>query len=144
MNVRSMMTSSNENLFRVTGHLRGEFTEFPAQRPVTRSFEVFLNERLSKQSRGWWFETPSCPLWRNCKDLRILLPLPLPCCLSGQETVILLSTWDKLRGCGHCLSQWPSSISPFGVTRSILPLVASYFSCYNVTFEIVSIRDAFY
>ena len=31
-----MMTSSNENIFRVTGHLCGEFTgpgEFPAQRP---------------------------------------------------------------------------------------------------------------
>ena len=31
--------------------------EFPAQRPVTRSFDVFfdlrLNKRLSKQSRGW-------------------------------------------------------------------------------------------
>ena len=41
--------------------------EFPAQRPVTRSFDVFLylrlNERLSKQSWGWWFETPSRPLW---------------------------------------------------------------------------------
>ena len=41
--------------------------EFPAQRPVTRSFDVFfdlrLNKRLCKQSRGWWFETPSCPLW---------------------------------------------------------------------------------
>ena len=24
------------------------------------------NKRLSKQSRGWWFETPSCSLWRNC------------------------------------------------------------------------------
>ena len=35
--------------------------EFPAQRPVTRSFDVFfdlrLNKRLSKQSWGWWFET---------------------------------------------------------------------------------------
>ena len=35
--------------------------EFPAQRPVTQSFDVFfdllLNERLSKQSWGWWFET---------------------------------------------------------------------------------------
>ena len=34
--------------------------EFPAQMPVTRSFEVFfdlrLNKRLSKQSWGWWFE----------------------------------------------------------------------------------------
>ena len=32
--------------------------------------------------------------------LRILLPFPLPCCLSSQETVIHLSTWDKSRGCG--------------------------------------------
>ena len=43
--------------------------EFPAQRPVTRSFNVFfdlrLNGRFSKQSRGWWFETPSRPLWRQ-------------------------------------------------------------------------------
>ena len=51
-----MMTSSNGNIFRVTGHLCGEFTgpgEFPAQRPVTRSFDVFFdlrpNKRLSKQ-----------------------------------------------------------------------------------------------
>ena len=44
--------------------------EFPAQRPVTRSFDVFfdlrLNKRLSKQWWGWWFETLSCPLWRHC------------------------------------------------------------------------------
>ena len=29
-------------------------------------FDLFLNKRLSKQSRGWWFETPSRPLWRHC------------------------------------------------------------------------------
>ena len=44
--------------------------EFPAQRPVTRSFDVFfdlrLNKRLSKQSWGWWFETISRPLWGHC------------------------------------------------------------------------------
>ena len=43
--------------------------EFPAQRPVTQGFDVFfdlrLNKRLSKQSWGWWFETPSHPLWRH-------------------------------------------------------------------------------
>ena len=47
--------------------------EFPAQRPVTRSFDVFfdlrLNKRLSKQSWGWWFETLSRPLWRHCNGL---------------------------------------------------------------------------
>ena len=44
--------------------------EFPAQRPVTRSFDVVfdlhLDKWLSKQSWGWWFETPLCPLWRHC------------------------------------------------------------------------------
>ena len=44
--------------------------EFPTQRPVTRSFDVFfdlrMNKRLSKQWWGWRFETPSRPLWRHC------------------------------------------------------------------------------
>ena len=44
--------------------------EFPAQRPVTRSFDVFfdlrLNKWLSKQSRDWWFETLPCSLWYHC------------------------------------------------------------------------------
>ena len=44
--------------------------EFPAQRPVTRSFDIFfdlrLNKWFSKQWWGWWFETLSRPLWRHC------------------------------------------------------------------------------
>ena len=27
-----------------------------------------MNQRLSKQSRGWWFKTPSCQWWRHCND----------------------------------------------------------------------------
>ena len=46
--------------------------EFPTQRPVTRSFDVFfdlhLNKRLSKQWWGWWFETLTRPLWRHRND----------------------------------------------------------------------------
>ena len=42
----------------------------PTQRLVTWSFDVFfdlrLNKRLSKQPGGWWFETPSWLLWRQC------------------------------------------------------------------------------
>ena len=48
-----MMTSSNENIFRVTSPLCGEFPgsgEFPVQRPVTRSFDVFFDLRLKN---GW-------------------------------------------------------------------------------------------
>ena len=43
--------------------------EFPSQRPVTQSFDVFfdlrLNKRLNKQSWVWWFETPLCSFWRH-------------------------------------------------------------------------------
>ena len=43
--------------------------EFPSQRPVTWSsdvsFDLRLNKHWSKQWRGWWFETPSCSLWRH-------------------------------------------------------------------------------
>ena len=46
--------------------------EFPTQRPVTRSFNVFFDLRpdkqLSKQWWGWWFETPSCPLWSKSDE----------------------------------------------------------------------------
>ena len=28
-----------------------------------------LNKRLSKHSCGWWFETPSRPLWRHCNEV---------------------------------------------------------------------------
>ena len=69
------MTSSNETFsallalgarnFPVTG-------EFPTQRPVTRSFDVFFVWRLNKRRwfetpwiKGWWFETPSRSLWRH-------------------------------------------------------------------------------
>ena len=48
--------------------------EFPSQRPVTRSFDVFfhlcLNKRLSKQSWVRWFETPLHSLWRHCNDIK--------------------------------------------------------------------------
>ena len=76
-----MMTSSNGNIFHVTGHLCGVSSvtsEFPAQRLVTRSFDVFfdlpLNKWLSKQLWGWWFEMPSCPLWCHCNGSARTIP----------------------------------------------------------------------
>ena len=71
------MTSSHENIFRVTGPCAGNspvIGEFPSQRPVTRSFDVSFDLRLDKRSRkqswGWWFQTPSRSLWRHCNALR--------------------------------------------------------------------------
>ena len=44
--------------------------EFPSQRPMTRSFDVFfdvrLNKRLSKQFTCQWFKTPRRSLWHLC------------------------------------------------------------------------------
>ena len=83
--MRYMITSSNGNIFRVTGPLCGEFTgsgEFHTQRPLTRSFDVFFdlrqNKRLSKQPRGWWFEAPSWSLWRQCNEHRLDHSLVFP------------------------------------------------------------------
>ena len=66
------------NIFRVSDLFAGNSPvtgEFPTQRPVTRSFGVFfdlrLNKRLSKQSWGWWFETPSRSLNRRCNGFDI-------------------------------------------------------------------------
>ena len=73
-----MMTSWNGNIFRFTGHLCREFTG-PRWIPRTKAsdsepwcfFYLRLNKRSSKQSRGWWFETPSRPLWRHRNDSRV-------------------------------------------------------------------------
>ena len=57
---KRMMTSSNGNIFRVTGRLCGEFTgpgEFPSQRPVTRSLVfslicVWINDWVNNSEAG--------------------------------------------------------------------------------------------
>ena len=61
--------------------------EFPAQRPVARSFDVSLicalNKRLSKQSWGWWFKTPSCSLLRHriSQNTMRTTPAGFPVCI---------------------------------------------------------------
>ena len=72
---RDMMTSSNGNIFRVTGHLCRVFT---GHRWIPRTkasdaerwcfLDLRLNKRLNKQSWGWWFETASHSLWRHCNE----------------------------------------------------------------------------
>ena len=87
--------------------------QFPAQRPVTRSFDVFfdlrLNKRLSKQSLGWWFETPSCPLWHHfnqidensCDSFRGLCLAVVPCsnhqrlCSTTQIMRLIFVHWNE-------------------------------------------------
>ena len=71
--IYAMMTSSNGNISALLSLCAGNSPvtgEFPSQRPVTRSFDLFfdlrLKNRLSKQPRRRRFETPSGPLWRHC------------------------------------------------------------------------------
>ena len=115
-----MMTSSNGNIFRVTGPLCREFTgpgEFPAQRPVTRSFDVFSdlhpNKRLGKQPWGWWFETLSWSLWRQCNDLTLLSLWGLWTSLNVIGGWLVRSTlritvarWQSLLTCPLCWELW--------------------------------------
>ena len=61
-----MMTSSNGNIFHVTGPLCGEFTgpgEFPLQRPVTRSFDVAFDLRLNKRLNNWVSARQNFNIW---------------------------------------------------------------------------------
>ena len=46
-------------------------------RHVFSFLDLRLNKRLSKQSWGWWFETPSRPLWHHC-NVTGCQPLPEP------------------------------------------------------------------
>ena len=70
-----MMTSSNGNIFGVTGLLCGELTGprwIPHTEASDAAFWCCLKKRLSKQSRRWWFETPSHSLWRHCNGVSII------------------------------------------------------------------------
>ena len=55
--------------------------EFPPQRPVKQSFDVFFdrrcNKRLRKQSWGWWLERPSRSFWCHCTEYRFTFALYL-------------------------------------------------------------------
>ena len=91
--IPNMKTSSNGNIFSVTRLLCGEFTdhgEFPAQRSVTRRFDVFfdlrLNQQLSKQWRRRWFETPSHSSWHHCNEKQVL-------CLQNNNIRIFRRHW---------------------------------------------------
>ena len=75
MSPMDIMTSSNRNILALLAICVGNSLvtgEFPSQRPVTRSFNVFfhlrLNKPLSKQSWCWWFGTPSRSLWCHCNE----------------------------------------------------------------------------
>ena len=70
--------------------------EFPSQRAVTRNFDLFfdlsINEGLSKQTQGWWFVTPSRPLWRQSNEKRFKPNKDIVC--------------EKTINCWHYYTDW--------------------------------------
>ena len=121
-----MMTSSNGNIFRVTGFCAGNSPEtagnspvtgeFSSHRPVTRSFDVFfdlyLNRQLSKQSRGRWFEMPSRSLWHHCNVVPNSDPVIWAAMGSfGVQRVTLVQFWigetGQIGGFRALWKKWP-------------------------------------
>ena len=109
-----MMMSSNGNIFCVTGPLCAGNSpvtgEFPAQRPVTQSFDVFfdlcLNKWLSKQLWCWWFKMPSHSLWCNC-NVYVDVLVPKSARTSADTAMITLLNIFKL----SLASDWVLDIS---------------------------------
>ena len=100
----NMMTSSNGNIFRVTGHLCGEFTgpgDFPAH-ASDAGFWCFLwsvpEKWPSKQSLGRWFETRSRSLWRHRNESA--KEWDTPC----------FANWPLSSRCVACMSQGQWSV----------------------------------
>ena len=86
---KRIMTPSNGNIFRVSGPLWGESIGQRCISPhkgqwreaLMFSFDRHLNKRLNKQSRRWWFETPSRSLlhhwngvWRHRRFCVVISP----------------------------------------------------------------------
>ena len=95
--------------------------EFPSQRPVTRSFDVFfdlrLNKRLSKQSWGFWSEVPSRSLWRHCKDAsyqfikgEITTHFPIASDFSEQKLEWMFTHSNQIRLCHIGLTLAPEAL----------------------------------
>ena len=84
--------------------------EFPAQRPVTRSFDVFfdlrLNTRMSKQRWARWFEMPSRPSWRHYNDIIFFVKWELGFGLDQANNSSLLKTKASVVRTWTCLQKW--------------------------------------
>ena len=95
--------------------------EFPAQRPVTRSFDAFfdlhLNKQLSKQSWGWWFEAPSLSLWCHC---------------NGWPVFCVLTHWALVQGLWIQISNFQTDIKDDYLKHFLwnLPLVNATRPCW--------------
>ena len=126
-----MMASPNGNIFALQAICAGISPvtgEFPAQRPVTRTFDVFfnlrLNKRMSEQWWGWWFETPSRSLWHHCNGLNMydsvyLIMPPISTCLQRWAVATFgnIVTWGRCGASDYKLKFHEIWIMKFGFEK---------------------------
>ena len=157
-----MMTSSDGNISRVTGHLCGEFTG-PRWIPCTKAsdaelwffFDLRMNKRLSKQSWGWWFESPSWSLWLHCNDdFLSTWPLGQTSAILDQTTLITINVLTKLHLNMTSRRYWPFHRSssalnnhsrllliwPLGTNFSETEVIINKISCKEITIEMSSAK----
>ena len=103
--------------------------EFPTQRPVTRSFDVYFdlrpNKWLSKQPWGWWFETLSCSLWRHRNVDETFLWVSFRC----SNRPVAISPYHG----GRCNTDTPSEVlnSNFAISLSSINSITVFWSRRN-------------
>ena len=133
--IYSMMTSSNGNIFRVTGPLCGEFTGH-RWIPLTKNSDAelwcflwSLNKQLIKQSRRRWFETQSCSLWRHCNDHQgrdmgcfLCSSMKIDCDTSRAHCIVLVLS--KYQSVG----KWETAIK---MQHMSFQLVSKFFSLFS-------------
>ena len=152
------MTSSNGNIFCVTGHLYGEFTG-PRWIPHTKASDAALlmftlicarKKRLSKQSWGWWFETQSHPLCRHRDELHIwahsLVTTPPEKALEHRKSTgtVLDMTFDMTSG--DSFEYFTTPFSRTGNRKIVSIYLLKWFACdIDISsFYAVSFRDSKY
>ena len=100
-----MMTSSNGTFSALLAFCAGNSPvtgDFPSQRSVTWSFDVFfdprLNKRLGEQSGRRWFETPSRSLWVTVMINHLVFPRMSTPNHYGLFSALLALLWGKRNG----------------------------------------------
>ena len=129
---------------------------FTSQRSIMRNFAVFfdlrLNKRLSKQSSGWWLETPSRSLWLHCNvdermdcfsDKTMAMsskPSPLRKFLETTSIKGVTRTF-KSRGCVFRVLWGSSVILGLATTTYFLIGLLTLFISNSTTLSVTQVRD---
>ena len=103
--------------------------EFPTKKASDAELWCFLclrpNKQLSKHSWGWWFETPSWPLWRHCNVIPIplVISFPLQPALPGSTDDLSIAACQA--GYSPRYNWWPSPPRLCGRVLTSVPLMIS-------------------